>query len=62
LNLIKRAQGGTLFVIALTIGALVLSAAVNFLAGIGTIKAAALFPDLEGTALLASAGFFFGCE
>ena len=62
LNLIKRTQGEILFVIALTVGAIVLSAAVNILVGIGTIKAVALFPGLEGTALLASAGFFFGCE
>ena len=51
-----------MFVIALTVGAIVLSVAVNILVGIGTIKAVALFPGLEGTALLASAGFFFERE
>ena len=40
---------------ALTIFAIVLSVAVKFLAGIGIIKAVALFFGLEGTALLASA-------
>jgi hypothetical protein len=36
--------------------------AVNFIVGIGTIKAAALSPGLEGTALLASAGLSFDAK
>ncbi len=44
-----------MFVIALTIVVTVVSVAVKFFVGIGTIKAFALFFGLEGTALLALA-------